>query len=179
MAWAKLNVFQRLVRQWDALHPYNAAQFMLLAGAADPARLEGAWRETLCDLGLGRLNSAPGRYRFESVNGDVEMYGVARVRSRQAGLEAHITSELNRRFAPDEYPLRPFVIDGEDGSHHVGVVYHHWVADSASIRLLLREWFYRAYDPPRARRAPLRVGAEGYWRAFGPGCALFRRQVST
>jgi hypothetical protein len=42
------------------------------------------------------------------------------------------------------------------------------VADSASIRALLREWFCRVYDPRAARRRPLRVATNGYWPAFGP-----------
>src|SRR5687768_11801358 len=168
MEWATLNVFQRLARRWDALHPYNAAQVMTLAGAPDVPRLNGAWRETLGDLGLGRLTTAGDRYRFESLNGDVALGRVHHVAAPVTSLDAFITDELNRRFEPDEPPLRPFVIRNEDGSHHAGVVYHHWVADSASIRLLLREWFCRVYDPPAARRRPLRVATDGYWPSFGP-----------
>lgn len=173
MEWAKLNVFQRLVRQWDALHPYNAAQVMHLAGAAadddDADRLDDAWRETLADLGLGTLQTRGDRYRFELLNGDVTLGRVTRVCGRTRGLDEFITGELNRRFEPGGSPLRPFILRGEgDHTFYAGVVYHHWVADSASIRLLLREWFYRAYDPSRARRAPLRVAPSGYWPAFGP-----------
>src|SRR5215207_7388715 len=169
MEWAKLNVFQRLARQWDALHPYNAAQAMTLTGAPDAARLDGAWRETLHDLGLGRLATAGNRYRFESLNGDVALRRVDHVGARTASLDAFISDELNRRFEPHESPLRPFVIrNAGEGSHHAGVIYHHWVADSASIRALLREWFCRVYDPPAARRRPMRVAANGYWPSFGP-----------
>jgi hypothetical protein len=168
MEWARLNVFQRLARQWDVLHPYNAAQVMTLAGAPDVARLDGTWRETLRDLGLGRLHSAGSRYRFESLNGDVALGRVHYVSEPASSLDAFITDELNRRFEPDESPLRPFVITNGTASHHAGVVYHHWVADSASIRLLLREWFCRVYDPPAARRRPLRVATNGYWPSFGP-----------
>jgi hypothetical protein len=67
-------------------------------------------------------------------------------------------------------PFRPFVLV-EGDSFYAGVVYHHWVADSASIRMLLREWFVRVYDPPRARTSPFRMPHGGYWRYFGPGSA--------
>jgi hypothetical protein len=171
MEWAKLNVFQRLVRQWDALHPYNAAQVMHLAGSAtDAARFDGAWRETLDDLGLGKLQTLGDRYRFELLNGDVTLGRVTRVCGRTRALDEFISDELNRRFEPGGSPLRPFILrSADDHTFFAGVIYHHWVADSASIRLLLREWFYRAYDPSRARRAPLRIAPSGYWPAFGPG----------
>jgi hypothetical protein len=29
------------------------------------------------------------------------------------------------------------------------VIYHHWVADSVSIRTVLREWFVRLFDPKK------------------------------
>jgi hypothetical protein len=159
------------VRQWDALHPYNAAQVMRLAGrASDAARLDDAWRGTLDDLGLGKLQTLGDRYRFELLNGDVHLGRVAHVSGRTQSLDEFITDELNRRFEPGGSPLRPFILrSDEDETYFAGVIYHHWVADSASIRLLLREWFYRAYDPSRARRAPLRIAPSGYWPAFGPG----------
>jgi hypothetical protein len=169
MDWAKLNVFQRLVREWDALHPYNAAQAMHVAGRADFDHLNHCWRDALADLGLGALRTAGDRYRFESMNGDAESFRVERVDAAAGDIESFISRELNRRFAPGEFPLRAFALAAGDGaSHFMGVVYQHWVADSASIRAVLREWFTRAHDPPAARRRPLRVAGEGYWRSFGP-----------
>lgn len=173
MEWAKLNVFQRLVRQWDALHPYNAAQVVQLAGAPQPGRLTETWQQTLAELGLGRVRRSGRSYRFEGLNGNADLCVVERV-ERGTSLAKLITTELNRRFNPDDdFPLRPFVLGG-DGSHFVGVIYHHWVADSASIRVLLREWFFRLHDPDRARRAPLRAATGGYWRIFGPGQGHWR-----
>jgi hypothetical protein len=37
---ARLNIFQRLTRQWDRLHPYNATQAMQLVGPADLQKIE-------------------------------------------------------------------------------------------------------------------------------------------
>ena len=61
-----------------------------------------------------------------------------------------------------EPPFRPFVLDNGDGSYYVGVIYHHWVADSVSIRTVLREWFVRVHDPQRASRVPARLASTGY-----------------
>jgi NRPS condensation-like uncharacterized protein len=75
---------------------------------------------------------------------------------------------LNRPFAdPAEPPFRPFVARAE-GGWHLGLIYQHWVADSVSIRLLLREWFLRMFDPAAARSVPLRQPKSGYWRLFDP-----------
>jgi hypothetical protein len=50
----------------------------------------------------------------------------------------------------------------------LGVVYQHWVADSISIRVLMREWFLRLYDPSAATTLPVKHPERGYWRLFGP-----------
>ena len=34
-----INVFQRLARQWDEIHPYNAAQILKLSGVPDLSAL--------------------------------------------------------------------------------------------------------------------------------------------
>jgi NRPS condensation-like uncharacterized protein len=86
-------------------------------------------------------------------------------------LDDFLTAEMNRPFtADDDLPFRPFVLQESD-SHYLGVVYHHWIADSVSIRSLLREWFFRLYDPGRLRRRPFVEATAGYWRLFGPDAA--------
>ncbi|MGH7214372.1 MAG: hypothetical protein ACREIT_06385, partial [Tepidisphaeraceae bacterium] len=97
------------------------------------------------------------------------------------GLDAFISEELNRPFdapgtgADGVFPFRPFVLDDPAGdSHFVGVVYQHWIADSVSIRLLLREWFVNRYDPRQARLRPVNLPRGGYWRFFGPHKAGWR-----
>lgn len=167
MTAAKFNIFQRLVRQWDELHPYNAVQAMKLAGPADVDALRATWDEALNTLGLGKVHVNGRGYRHECLNGEAHLHTVRRL-PPETSLEDFISEELNRPFGEsDTFPFRPFLIEGPD-FYWAGVVYQHWVADSASIRLLLREWFVRLYDPAAASHKPLRIADAGYWRLFGP-----------
>jgi len=50
----------------------------------------------------------------------------------------------------------------------MGLCYQHWVADSASIRILIHEWFVRQFDPQNATRRMVRFNAGGYFSLFGP-----------
>jgi NRPS condensation-like uncharacterized protein len=165
MNTAPLNIFQKLMRKWEAVHPYNAAQVMKISGAPDRAALEPAWRAVLDTAGLGHLYVNDNRYGFELLNGS----GGGSVCFASEPVTQFISRELNRPFAdPMEPPLRPFVI-AEAEHFFAGVVYQHWVADSVSVRMLLRDWFVRVYDPAAARRAALRLPASGYWKSIGPG----------
>jgi NRPS condensation-like uncharacterized protein len=81
---------------------------------------------------------------------------------------------MNRPF-DNPVPFRPFILT--QGPHHyAGIVYHHWAADSVSIRMLLREWFYRLHARNRARKTPFdrpRGSPFGPDRAnWNPGGAL-------
>ena len=81
-------------------------------------------------------------------------------------LNTHLGRGLNEPFDdPDEPPFRPFLLQGEN-SCQIGVVYRHWVADSVSVRLLLREWFAWMFDETMARNRPLRTRSPGYWELF-------------
>ncbi len=165
MNTAPLNIFQKLMRKWEAVHPYNAAQVMKISGAPDRAPLESAWRAALDTAGLGRLKVSDNRYGFQPLNG----HGGARCVHHATGpWTQYISAELNRPFdetAPT--PLRPFII-AEPDFYFAGVVYQHWVADSISVRTLLKDWFVRIYDPPAARKQPMRLPASGYWNSIGP-----------
>lgn len=165
MRSAPLNIFQKLMRKWELVHPYNAAQVMQIAGNADPATVASAWESALADTGLGRLRFDGGGYSFEILNGQADPFGVV---FPHTAFAEHLSLELNRPFDQErEPPFRPFVIR-EAAHFFAGVVYQHWVADSASIRMLLREWLVRLYDPPAARRRPLELPSSGYWEKIGP-----------
>lgn len=168
MDWIPLNIFQKVTRHWDSMHPYNAAQVMRLAAPVDRDRLARTWRETLADLGMGRIELRGQSYRWEPrQDGSPD----APLIDLPAGvsIDRWMTDELNHRFDEDSnQPFRAFVVEDGD-SVLAGVVYHHWIADSFSIRMLLREWFYRAYAPELARRRPFLMPKTGYWGHFGPG----------
>lgn len=159
----RLNVFQRLIRRWETVHPYNAAQAMQLRGQADVGRWQGAWDAALGALGMGwpviendRLRLAPLPHRVPLT-----------VLSADMSYEAHISEEMNRPFGPDDFPLRPF-IKQIDGSYYAGLTYQHWLADSVAVRMVLREWFARMFDPGLARDQPVNMATKGYWAHFGP-----------
>ena len=184
MEMKPLNIFQRCIRVWEKTHPYNAVQVLHLAGEADVTRLSAAWNEVLAASGLGTTRVVGRRFCYEKAPWQDVV-----VVDADVGLEGFITREMNRPFddagaaaqwhgprdpadegAPDTgatMPFRPFVLPGS-GTYHLGVVYQHWVADSVSLRMLLREWFCRLYDPGRVTAQPLHVPRGGFWRYFGP-----------
>lgn len=161
-----LNLFQRLTRRWDRIHPYNAAQVMRISGRIDLTAATDAWGDALRSLGLGRVEFFTNeRFRHESINGELARYPV-RGLAPDALLGTYISAELNRKFDdPDEPPFRPFLLQRND-DFYFGVVYQHWIADSVSIRVILREWFTRLFDPSAARTRPLGHPDAGYWRLF-------------
>jgi hypothetical protein len=82
-------------------------------------------------------------------------------------LQEHLSSELNRPFAEyvDGWPFRPFLLrDGENS--WIGLSYRHCVADSVSIRMVLREWLGRLGCPSQPVRGPLTHIDESYWKLF-------------
>ncbi|HEV7301860.1 MAG TPA: hypothetical protein VGN72_21165 [Tepidisphaeraceae bacterium] len=165
---APLNIFQYLARQWDNIHPYNAAQTLEINGVPDLNQINDAWTDTLAAIGLGRVRlTSCGHFGFEVLNGEMRDYPVRRVPAATS-LTEFLTAEINRPFAdPGEPPFRAFVRQGE-GSYHLGVVYQHWTADSVSVQGILRELFYRLYDPSRVRQSPQRIQDTGYWGMYGP-----------
>jgi hypothetical protein len=170
MNFVPYNAFQKVMRLWDEVHPYNAAQIMKLEGAPDYQKLNDHWRSTLLRLGIGRIVMDGPRYAHLAWNGEPgsRFIDVAQPTSK---LEEYLTTEINRPFVGPEYcPFRPFVIH-ENDAHFVGVIYHHWPADSGSIKTLLREWFRSIYDPANIRTTPLLIPDKGYWHYFGPDVA--------
>ncbi len=164
---AKFNVFQRLARQWDQMHPYNGAQVIKIRGQADLAAARNAWIEALDALNLGALCISEKSYHYRCLNGEAITHGVV-LCPDGTELDRWISEEMNRPFAAfGGVPFRPFVLQ-EAGHFWMGICYQHWVADSASIRMLMREWFVRQFDPQAAAKRPVRLHAGGYLSLFGP-----------
>jgi hypothetical protein len=169
----RLNLFQRLVRQWETLHPYNGVQAMRVRGKVDLQDCRAAWDATLDSLGLGRICLSGDRYHHACLNGNAEQHTV-QLAPPELQLDDWISQELNHPFDPAEgVPFRPILIhDGQ--SSWLGLTYQHWVADSTSIRRLMRDWFARLFDPAALTRRPIRAVGAGYLELFGPHHASWR-----
>lgn len=166
----RLNIFQRVVRQWERLHPYNAAQAMRLRRRFDYARITDAWRSTLADLGLGPIHFHGDRVLYEFAPGAIAASSPLELEEHDC-LQAFLSRQMNRPWEEDTLPFRPFVKLENGAEQIIGVVYRHCASDSYSIRLILREWLVRLHDPDRARKAPLLPARHGYWHHYGPFAA--------
>jgi hypothetical protein len=169
MHFVKLNAFQRIMRLWDAVHPYNAAQAFRVVGAPDVNRINEAWRATLSAMGIGRAIVRGNEYCHTALdNGDSR--GSLNIATPGTTLDALLTAEMNFVIDPNDCcPFRPFLVN-DNGTYVLGAIYHHWVADSASIRWLLHEWFRRIRNPESNGTHRAHIPAEGCWRLFGPHC---------
>jgi hypothetical protein len=164
---ARLNVFQRLIRQWDTLHPYNVVQMLKVRGRLDIEALRTAWHDAMQSLGLGLVAVAGSAYRFECLNGQAVNHNV-RLCPPETNLEDWIAQELNRPFDANEaVPFRPFALEGED-FFWMGFSYQHWITDNAGVRRVMREWFVRMFDPAAASERAVQPRSAGYLSLFNP-----------
>ena len=125
------------MRQWDELHPYNGAQVIKIRGHADLGESRTAWTESLESLNLGAICISERSYRYLCLNGEAIHHGVVRCPDG-TDINRWISDELNRPFdLLGGVPFRPFIIQEAD-SFWMGICYQHWVADSTSIRMLMR-----------------------------------------
>ena len=167
MTSVPLNLFQRLLRQWDHVHPYNAGQLMHLQGTLDASRATQAWHKAMQSLGLGSVRVGGGGFTYNTPVGQWHDKPITQVKCT-GDLPGFLSDQLNRPFDdPDEPPFRPFLVNCE-GTCRLGLTYQHWLADSISIRMLMREWFYNLYEPTLAARLPVRQAMKGYCSLFGP-----------
>ena len=126
---------------------------MLVEGEPDADVIESAWQSALRDMGLGRVHvdEEEGGYSHEIWSGDPP----APLVSRHWGsvhLMEYLEAEINRPFlSPPVLPYRAFALQTSKGCY-LGVVYQQWVADSVAVRLLMREWFVRVFQPTKARK---------------------------
>jgi len=165
----KLNVFQRLIRQWERLHPYNAAQAMRLAFDAPPDSIGRAWQQSIVALGLGRVTVVEDR-----VQSDYESLAVSSTNLADVGDETQfdtfLTNHLNTPFSDAALPYQPFYFRSASGTV-IGLVYRHWVCDSVCIRALMHEWLKRLSATEQPSPGPLLTARHGYWHHFGPSAA--------
>ncbi|MFT3787081.1 MAG: hypothetical protein QM770_13095 [Tepidisphaeraceae bacterium] len=143
---ANLNVFQRLMLQWEQLAPYNAAQHMAVAGELPQQRVADAWLATVRELGL------------EAIGQDHDHGALIGHPVGTNFLEA-LNLGLNWTISEDEPPLRPIAFT-HDGRTDLAIVYRHVVADSASIRLVMRHWFGKLFDDRLCATAPVQLDTD-------------------
>lgn len=170
LAAPRLNIFQRVIRQWERLHPYNAAQAMRLRRRFTYEQITAAWRSTLADLGLGPIHFDGDRVVYELCPSAVAA-SAPLVMDVDDCLESFLSRQLNQPWEEDTLPFRPFLKTENGQGQIVGVVYRHCASDSYSIRLILREWLARLNAPRTARRTPLLPARRGYWHHYGPYAA--------
>ena len=166
----RLNIFQRVIRQWERLHPYNAAQAMRLRRRFSVDEITRAWRSTLIDLGLGPIHFDDDRVMYELSRSAVAGSSPLLMQEDDC-LESFLSRHLNQPWEEDTLPFRPFLKPENGQEQIVGVIYRHCASDSYSIRLILREWLARLHAPDTARKAPLLPARRGYWHHYGPFAA--------
>jgi hypothetical protein len=136
----RLSDFQKLMRSWKELAPYNAAHVLKISGAADRGRWEEALKVVLKQI-------EPGTERL-------------RVETSSFELDPTVARELNRPFAAGEPPLRALIVVAGDDHHFLAFTYDHWWADSPSIRALLQRVF-SVYRGDKHDLPPLHVDDSG------------------
>ncbi|NNC88393.1 MAG: hypothetical protein HKN82_08045 [Akkermansiaceae bacterium] len=165
---ARLNLFQKTMRVWDASMPYNAVHAVRVPGALDRGKLRAAICEALEGCG------------FPCRAEDLVLEDRREGERPEMILEESVVAELGRRFdGPDgNLPFRFFVIPEEDGRFILGLCYRHLVASGDSICWLLGDiiLFYTGQGEearsPDARKAAPRGWAvlARHWR-YLPGWA--------
>lgn len=122
------------MRQWARLGPYHALDAMRLDGAGDTER----WGAAIAAV-FGAHGFGPPEWVREYED-----------------IETAVAEEMNEIFGDGEGPFRFFVAPEGGDSHWLGVVWDHWVADSVTIRELMRR-MHAAWNG--AKLPPLRFAA--------------------
>ncbi len=136
-----LNPFQQLMRDWGRLKAYNAGQMMTLAGIPDLNRWNLATNRVLQAIGIGR----------PIVSGDAVSFEPAEVSLQSANVDfvSLAAKQMAVPFDADQIPIRFFLLPGAPDRYSLLTIYDHWLADSYSIRNIMR-LVRQAYGQPEA-----------------------------
>jgi len=164
----KLNIFQRTMLQWNAMHAYNAVHVVRVPHALDKTRLTQLINDELEPLGLTGLSidHRRGTLQYHGGPAQNELKVVQGGPNVHAILQKEMESQLNTSFVGHGAinPFRFFVIE-EEGAFYLGLVYFHVVAGAESIILLLKHFVYKYLDRESAGLSyPLDVYPHGYGR---------------
>ncbi|HEX5222321.1 MAG TPA: hypothetical protein VFZ59_22400 [Verrucomicrobiae bacterium] len=136
----RLNIFQRVMLQWNELHPYNAVHVVRIQAVLDPERLGNVIRHLLVRLGLTglQMDTSHGGYDYQGGPAQCEIKLVSEADPYTA-LVSEVERQLNTRFPSNQRftPFRFFIVP-EAGSFLLGLIYFHPVADAEAVVFLLR-----------------------------------------
>jgi NRPS condensation-like uncharacterized protein len=158
---APLNVFQKTQLHWETIHPYNAAQLATLDRAFSTEQLTRAFNHAITDLRLGTFVHVDDRYWIDRIDHQPAQVLVV------SDLERFLSEQLNTPFPPlASFPFRPFA-----NGTTIGLIYQHWVADSVSVRTLMRAWLACLLDRSDLSPRPVRLDDRTTLARFSPSCS--------
>ena len=156
----RMNDFQRMMIEWDRIHPYNAVHAVALAGRTNVLALRGAVLRACAAAGVGELvvDRKHRTYRYRSIE-DIQIHQnpVPEGRNAEQTLHTIICEEMNKPFPTQpHFPLRWIVFDDSANDEHFLVLaYHHVAADANSIQSLLALVLLQYLDLPPAEDSEL------------------------
>jgi hypothetical protein len=137
----RLNLFQRLMRRWRELHPYNPVHVLRVAAPLDLPRLRACLAAQLQAARLGELAiDARGRQLRRGPGRPEPRLAIVPPRPDAAtAVDRAIEAAFDEPFADtDPSPLRGFVVD-EGDAFHLGLAYDHYIAGGDAVARLLTD----------------------------------------
>jgi len=172
----KFNTFQRVMLQWNELHPYNAVNVVRVPGALDFERLQKIINGTLEIWGITglKLNRKNGNYHY---HGGAVWCKIEIIAGGDKSLSDEIQRQINISFAADDNfnPFRFFVTPGQN-SFALGLVYFHAIADDGAAMILLKE-IVDAYFG-KSPSAPVDIYPPRHDRLFRNHPVLLARKIA-
>ena len=136
--WGNCSIFQRVMRQWAELHPYNAVHVFRFEGKANLDELADAIERAWQVLSFGEVTIRKHRYRFSCPQGQQpEIELVEPGEDPLQTINSHLADQLNFRFPTQDYRPVRFSVIQEATCHHLCVTYDHWIGDGSAIRALM------------------------------------------
>jgi len=135
----KFSVFQRVMRQWAGIHPYNAVHVFRFEGQADIDQLADSIERTWQAFDFGTASIRKNQYHFSRPEGErPEIEIIEPGEDPTQTLNTHLGDQLNYRFPTQNYSPVRFSVMQEATCHYLCVTYDHWICDGVAIRILLR-----------------------------------------
>jgi hypothetical protein len=151
-AGGRLNLFQRMMLRWRALHPYNPVHVVRVGAPLDSARLRTVIERHLDALGLTGLeiDARRGRFRYDGGPVNVALAVTAATAQPMQALSRAIEREFNRPFEATAHdnPFRFFVVDA-GAAFHLALAYDHFVASGDAVTRLLTAIALAYLEPGR------------------------------